>query len=94
VWREQNQPRGVVVIPLLFETQAGPQFDRVICLACSRSTQQQRLLARGWSPEQIRQRNAAQWSVEEKMNLAHYVAWSEGGIEMLRQQLQGILGRL
>ena len=61
VWRSERKPMGVVVIPLLFETDAATQFDLIICVACSAGSQWQRLLARGWSPEQIEQRIGAQW---------------------------------
>src|SRR6185436_6159991 len=66
-WRAANQPRGVVVIPLLFETNAESAFDTIICVACSAATQQQRLLARGWDREQINQRLQAQWPIEKKI---------------------------
>ena len=42
---------AVVVIPLLFETQAESHFDKIICVACSAAVQRERLLARGWTPE-------------------------------------------
>src|SRR6266699_824329 len=60
-WRAQARPLAVVVIPLLFETNAQGEFDATICVACSASTQRRRLLARGWSPEQLDQRIRAQW---------------------------------
>ena len=45
-WRQEGCPVAVVVIPLLFETQAETLFDDVICIACSPAAQQERLLAR------------------------------------------------
>jgi len=89
-WRAEKCPLAVVVIPLLFET-AETELDRVICVACSASTQLQRLQERRWSAEQIRQRIAAQWPVEKKMAGADFVVWSEGGVEVLAQQLDRIL---
>src|SRR5689334_8516826 len=59
-WRAQHQPVGAVIIPLLFETHAEKEFDSTICVACSAATQQKRLQERGWTPEQIEQRVAAQ----------------------------------
>jgi dephospho-CoA kinase len=86
-----------VVIPLLFETRAETEFDRVICIACSNQSQQQRLLSRGWPPGEIGQRVAAQWPVSQKMERSHFVLWSEGEVEVMRQQLfkvvEGCLGR-
>ena len=91
LWRGLNHPLAVVVIPLLFETQAETCFDRVICVACSPFSQQQRLLARGWQPVQIRQRIAAQWPVEQKIARSDFAVWTEGVLAVHQQQLEQIL---
>ena len=93
-WRAEQQPRGVVVIPLLYETEAAPLFDTIVCVACSAATQRERLRARGWTEEQLNQRIAAQWPVERKMALAHYVVWTEGDLEVHAGQLERILRRI
>ena len=92
-WRAENHRLAVVVIPLLFETGAEIYFHKTICVACSGASQMQRLQARGWTPEQTRQRIAAQWSVEKKMNRADFVVWSEGELDLLGRQLGQILIR-
>ena len=94
MWRAEQQPRGVVVIPLLYETEAAPLFDTIVCVACSAATQRERLRARGWTEEQLNQRIAAQWPVERKMALAHYVVWTEGDLEVHAGQLERILRRI
>jgi dephospho-CoA kinase len=71
-WRNENCPLALVVIPLLFETAAENQFEKIICAACSPAAQNGRLLMRGWSPEQIRQRIAAQLPVGQKIARAHF----------------------
>lgn len=90
-WRNQGKPLAVVIIPLLFETRAESEFDTVICVACSAATQRQRLLARGWTLEQISQRIAAQLPIEEKMARSNYVVWTEAGMDVLAQQLYRIV---
>ena len=90
-WRHEGKPLAVVVIPLLFETRAEAELDAVICVACTAATQQQRLQARGWTPEQIEQRNQAQWPIGKKMELAHYVVWTEAGPDVQAQQLGRII---
>jgi len=97
-WQTQIQqqnaegcPRAVVVIPLLFETNAAPLFDAVICVACSAGTQRRRLTERGWDAPQIRRRVNAQWPVERKLELADYVVWSEGGLAELAGQLLRVI---
>ncbi|MFM2295702.1 MAG: hypothetical protein RLZZ350_2115 [Verrucomicrobiota bacterium] len=89
-WRAEQKPVAVVVIPLLFETGAETQFDRVVCVACSPATQSVRLAERGWTPTQIAARNAAQWPVQKKMDAAHHVVWSEGELAVLAAQLAAI----
>lgn len=91
VWRAEKRPFGVVIIPLLFETDAQTNFDCVICVACSAATQRARLLARGWTDAQIKQRNDAQWPVEKKMAQADYVIWTEGGLDVHAEQLDRII---
>jgi dephospho-CoA kinase len=90
-WRTENTPKGVVAIPLLFETKAEPEFDKVICVACSGPTQMERLKARGWSVEQIEQRIRAQLPAEEKIARSNYVIWTEGPVEIHKAQLDRIL---
>jgi len=91
-WRAEGRSRAVVVVPLLFETNSESQCDASICVACTAATQRRRLLGRGWSADQINQRNAAQWPIEKKMALADYVVWTEGGLDVLAGQLQRIIG--
>ena len=93
-WRKENHPLAVVVIPLLYETQAESHFDRIICVACSAANQQKRLLERGWTPEQIRQRIAAQMPVDQKIARADYVVWTDGDMDAHTRQLERILAGL
>jgi dephospho-CoA kinase len=93
-WRGENRALAVVVIPLLFETRAESHFDKIICVACSPPAQHERLLARGWIPEQIRQRLAAQWPVEQKISRADFVVWTDGALDTQARQLERIFVKL
>lgn len=90
-WRTEKCAAAVVVIPLLYETRAESEFDAVICVACSLESQAQRLAARGWSKEQIEQRRAAQLAIEDKMDRADYVIWTEGDAINASRQLDRLL---
>ena len=90
----ESRPLAAVAIPLLFETNAQDRFDSVLCIACSATTQKQRLLARGWSEAEIQQRIAAQLPIEKKIVASDYVIWSEGSIEVHAAQLERILASL
>ena len=94
IWRRENRALAVVVIPLLFETRAESHFDKIICVACSAPAQRERLLARGWTPEQIRQRLAAQWPVEQKISRADFVVWTDGALDAHVRQLERIFVKL
>jgi dephospho-CoA kinase len=94
IWRKENHPLAVVVIPLLFETQAESHFEKILCAACSPAAQQERLAARGWDAEQIRNRIAAQLPVEQKIARSHFVIWTEGRLEVQHQQVGQILRQL
>jgi dephospho-CoA kinase len=90
-WRAEGHPLAVVVIPLLFETKAEAELDATICVACSPSTQQERVLARGWSPEQIEQRIRAQWPIAQKIARADYLVWTEAGLDVHAAQVERLL---
>jgi len=89
----EGRALALVMIPLLFETQAEAHFDKVICVACSPAAQNARLAARGWSPEQTRQRLAAQWPAAQKMARADLVLWAEGALRASEQQVERALMR-
>jgi dephospho-CoA kinase len=93
-WRGEGCPVAAVVIPLLFETQAEGQFDKIICVVCSPASQKERLRQRGWTDGQTGQRMAAQLPVEQKIARSHFVVWTEGSLEVHQRQLETILGRI
>jgi dephospho-CoA kinase len=93
-WRKENVPLAVVVIPLLFETQAEAVFDKIICAACSPPSQHERLQARGWTDDQIRRRIAAQLPVEQKQARSHFVVWTEGVLAVHRRQIVEIINKI
>ena len=90
-WRKNGKGMGVVVIPLLYETNVASHFDVTICVACSPATQQKRLSSRGWSVEQIQNRTRSQLPIDKKMAAADYVIWNESDLEAAASQLDRIL---
>lgn len=91
---EGRAAAAVVVIPLLFETGAEQEFDRVVCIACTTATQMQRLSARGWTAEQSRQRLASQWPAQKKIDHAHSMIWTEVSREVHGEQWDRVLRQL
>lgn len=90
-WRHEAHPCAVVIIPLLFETNATQEFDVTLCIACSTGTQQDRLLRRGWSDLQIQQRLQAQLPIRTKMDRADHVVWNDASLAVLHAQLRRVL---
>ena len=93
-WSAENEKLGVVVIPLLYETECERYFDKVVCMACSKNTQRQRLLQRGWSDLEIDQRIKAQLLIGEKMSRADYVVWTNGTIDTHAKQWDELISYL
>jgi dephospho-CoA kinase len=85
-WRAEGKRRAIVVIPLLFETGAALEVQRTVCVACSQGVQIARLLVRGWTAEEAQKRNAAQWPIARKMELADAVIWNESTIALCEMQ--------
>lgn len=90
-WKKSGAEMGVVVIPLLFETEAEKLVDRVICVACSKNTQEERLRTRGWTQSQIAGRLDAQWPVGMKIDRSDGVIWNESGIDICEEQAARLL---
>jgi dephospho-CoA kinase len=90
-WRAAGRSGGAILIPLLFETEAAPVFDAVICVACTEASQRRRLRLRGWDDDQIRQRLAAQWPVEMKMARSDFVVWTDTTLETHAAQLERVV---
>jgi dephospho-CoA kinase len=89
-----GSPVAIVDVPLLFETGHQSQFDRVIVTACAVDTQIQRLIARGLTETQARQRLAAQAPTDEKAARADFVISTDGSFEETDRQVDDIVAAL
>ena len=85
---------AVVDVPLLYETGAEKDFDRVIVTACPPETQLARLIARGLTEEAARQRLAAQWPTEPKALRAHFVIKTDGTFAETDEQVERVMDGL
>ena len=75
-----HDPFVVVDVPLLYETGAEKDFDRVIVTACLPATQLARLRERGLSEEDAQRRLAAQWPTDDKAARADFVGDDRRGL--------------
>jgi dephospho-CoA kinase len=85
---------AVVAIPLLFETGSATDYDRVIVTACAPALQLKRLIARGLTEEESRQRIAAQLPTEEKIARADFVIFTDGSFEETDRQIDAVVAAL
>ena len=85
---------AVVDVPLLYETAHAGEFDQVIATLCRPETQRARLVSRGLSSEEVRQRLAAQMTAEEKAARADYVIRTDGTFDETNAQIESVLETL
>ena len=85
---------AVVDVPLLYESGHANDFDRVSVTACPPGMQLARLLERGLSEAEARQRIAAQWPTEEKVGRATFVIRTDGTFEETDRQVERVLENL
>lgn len=81
---------AVVDVPLLYETGAEKNFDRVIVTTCSPEVQIARLVQRGMTDADARQRLDAQWPSEKKASRADVVIRTDGTFEDTDRQVDEI----
>jgi len=86
--RSARETRWLIVdIPLLYETAVEANFDRVVVIACSESTQMNRLLAkRGLSRQIASKMIQSQIGLDTKIRRADYVIWNDSRPEHMREQ--------
>jgi dephospho-CoA kinase len=89
-----GSPLAVVDIPLLFETGRSQEFDGVIATVCPEPLQIHRLIERGLTEHEARQRIAAQIPAEHKAASADYVIRTDGSFEDTNREIESILSAL
>ena len=85
---------GVVAIPLFYESPRTETFDRVIVTACHDETQLARVVARGFTEDEAKQRIGAQLPTPEKVRRADHTIWTDGTHAETDRQVDQILRTL
>ncbi|HTS16533.1 MAG TPA: dephospho-CoA kinase [Verrucomicrobiae bacterium] len=85
---EGHAETAVVAIPLLYEVAAETEFDCVVVVGCSETTQLVRLRRKGLSDAGARARMGAQWPLTTKMDRADFVIWNDGTPAVLHRQAE------
>ena len=88
-------PFAVADLPLLSETGRQGDFDAVVVTACDPEVQVARVVARdGATPEQARQRLAAQWPIADKAARADFVIDTGGTFAETDRQVDAVCDAL
>jgi dephospho-CoA kinase len=88
-------PFAMADIPLLFETGHEHDFDYVVVCACEPFEQLRRLVERDKLTESAaRERLAAQWPIDEKVERADFVIRTDGTFEETYAQVRGAFDAL
>jgi dephospho-CoA kinase len=85
---------AVVDVPLLYESGHAGDFDKVIATVCPPELQIARLLERGMTETEARQRIAAQLPAAEKGERADFVVRTHGGFDETDRQVDDVLRML
>jgi dephospho-CoA kinase len=85
---------AVVVAALIVESGYQKQLDKLIVCWCKPEQQIARLVERGFTEEQARQRVAAQLPADEKRKYADEVIDCSGTLEQTERQVEAALARL
>lgn len=81
-------------IPLLYETGAEDFFDAVVVVACSTTTQLDRLRARGIDADTAQAMLASQLPIGQKVSRATFVIWNDGSLGALGRQVELVANQL
>ncbi len=89
---ESQELETVLEIPLLFESGRQQHFQTIWVVSLPLEVQKLRLAQRdGLNPEEIEQRLASQWPLQEKERLAQLVIDNSGSQDELRSQVEQAL---
>ena len=84
----------VVEIPLLFEKKLETRFHSTICIESTPYVVEQRMVLRGYSLNEIRQRRQWQMSLKEKICRSDYVISNSGNLAFLKLQIQRFIKQI
>lgn len=84
---EQETPVALLDVPLLFESHWDVCCDQIWCVDARREIRLQRTLERGWSPDQLANREANQVPIETKKRLSQVVMCNDATLAEFHQIL-------
>ncbi|KPK36450.1 MAG: hypothetical protein AMK70_02235 [Nitrospira bacterium SG8_35_1] len=92
--RKNPCPLIVFEVPLLFEAGLENRFDTIITVFTTRERSSKRLLEKGFTPEEIKNRMRAQMPVYRKKELSDFVIDNSGDLRTTELQVRKIVAAL
>lgn len=88
----ETDPNAIIIkdMPLLIETAAHKDVDKVVVVTATKENRLARLIDRGLTEDEARKRLASQLPMREKVKYADYVIYNDGTIEDTRKQVMEI----
>ena len=87
---KRDQELSIIAVPLLYEVNWQSEFDTVIAVWCSETSQQKRLTSRGWSKAESASRLSAQIHQDEKISRADHGIINDWSLKSLNRQCRSI----
>ena len=89
---EQNRDKDFIIeVPLLFEVEWDKIFDKTVAVWTDNKTQTERLLAKGFSINDIKNRNSKQLPNDEKLEKADFGLMNNGDLKFLQKQCNKLI---
>ena len=80
--------------PLLLEGGWDRLCDDLVFVDSPMETRMERVLARGWTPEDFRARAANQWPLDDKRNAARFVIENDGSLDELDKRIGDLFRKI
>ena len=88
------QANWLVEIPLLFEKRLESCFNFTVCVTSTPDVVEVRVVQRGYSGAEVRQRRKRQMLMDEKVRRAEYLLSNSGSLEFLKLQTTRLIDQL
>lgn len=86
--RAAGLPLAILDAPLLLEGDWQELCDKIVFVDCAPDTRQARAIARGWTADQWRSREAAQFPLSDKRRAADFIIENNGDIAATEIQVE------
>jgi len=92
---EENRGKDFIIeVPLLFEAGWDKIFDKTVAVWTDTETQKERLLAKGFSINDIKSRNSKQLPNDEKLQKADFGIMNNGNLKFLQKQCNKLINSI